>query len=294
MNTKIKNNTVLIAAILLACGTIASLDAGARERGRSVQRTGNVHEGSVSRQRDNARGESDRTRDWQRDGQGNASGSTSRDVTGANGGSAERQGSYERNADGSASHQGSMSATGKNGGTMESSGSTTRDADGNVSGSRTTSATGKNGGTYNGSTTWENGEVTHTGTVTGANGGTSQTNGSYTRGDDGKFDGSRTTTATGAKGGTYNGTTTLDDGQVTHTGTRTGANGGTIQSEGSYSRGEDGKVDGSRSSTATGANGATYNGSTTIDDGQVTHTGTCTNSAGETVDCPTRSDDDGQ
>jgi hypothetical protein len=226
-NTKTKN-TVLIAAILLACGTIASLDAGARERGRSVQRTGNVHQGSVSAHRENARGESDRTRDWQRDGQGNASGSTSREMTGANGGSAERQGSYERNADGSASHQGSMSATNKNGGTMESSGSTTRDADGNVSGSRTTTATGANGGTYNGSTTWENGQVTHTGTVTGANGGTVEANGNYTKGEDGKVSGTRTTEATGKNGGTYSGSTSIDDGQVTHTGTCTNASGAVV------------------------------------------------------------------
>ena len=286
-NTKTKN-TVLIAAILLACGTIASLDAGARERSRNVQRS--AHQGSVSAHRENARGESDRQREWQRDGQGNASGSTSRDVTGAKGGSAEREGSYYRNADGSAGHEGSMSATNANGGTMQSSGSTTRDADGNVSGSRSTSATGANGGTYNGSTTWENGEVTHTGTVTGANGGTAQTNGSYTRGDDGKFDGSRTTTATGAKGGTYNGSTTLEDGQVTHTGTKTGANGGTVQTDGIYTRGEDGKVDGSRTTTATGAKGATYNGSTTVTDGQVSHTGTCTNADGVVVDCPTKPD----
>ena len=280
--------TAIIATTLIA--GFASSDAGARERGHSMQRTGNAHEGSVSRQRDNARLQSDRERQWQRDGEGNANGSTSHTVTGANGGSAERQGSYYRNADGSAGHEGSMSATGKNGGTMESSGSTTRDADGNVSGSRTTTATGKNGGTYDGSTSWDNGEVTHTGTVTGANGGTAQTNGSYTRGDDGKFDGSRTTTATGAKGGTYNGSTTLNDGQVTHTGTRTGANGGTVQAEGSYTRDEDGKVDGSRSTTATGAKGATYNGSTTVTDGQVSHTGTCTNADGAVVDCPQRKD----
>ena len=126
--------------------------------------------------------------------------------------------------------------------------------------------------------------------MTGANGGTAQTNGSYTRGDDGKFDGSRTTTATGAKGGTYTGSTTLNDGQVTHTGTKTGANGGTVQTEGSYTRGEDGKVDGSRTTTATGAKGATYNGSTTVTDGQVSHTGTCTNADGVVVDCPTKPD----
>ena len=160
--------TAIIATTLIA--GFATSDAGARERGRSMHRTGNVHEGSVSRERDNARFDSDRQRDWQRDGQGNASGSTSHTVTGANGGTAERQGSYYRNADGSAGHEGSMSATGKDGGTKQSSGSTTRDADGNVSGSRSTTATGKNGATYNGSTTVTDGQVSHTGTCTNAAG----------------------------------------------------------------------------------------------------------------------------
>ena len=124
----------------------------------------------------------------------------------------------------------------------------------------------------------------------GANGGTAESNGSYTRGDDGKFDGSRSTTATGSKGGTYSGSTTVSDGQLTHTGTKTGANGGTVQADGSYSRGEDGKVDGGRTTSATGPNGATYSGSTTVTDGQVTHTGTCTNADGVVVDCPQRND----
>lgn len=291
MNANTKNNTVLIAAILLACGMVASLDAGARERGaRNMDR--GARQGNVSAHHQNARGESDRTREWQRDGQGNASGSTSREVTGVDGGNAQRDGSYYRNADGSAGHEGSMSATNANGGTMQSSGSTTRDADGNVSGSRNTTATSANGGTYNGTTSWENGQVTHTGTMTGANGGTAESNGSYTRGDDGKFDGSRSTTATGSKGGTYSGSTTLNDGQVNHTGTRTGAKGGTVESNGQYARGDDGKVDGSHSSTATSARGATYNGSTTVTDGQVSHTGACTNAAGAAVDCPQRKDGD--
>ena len=57
-------------------------------------------------------------------------------------------------------------------------------------------------------------------------------------------------------------------------------------------RGDDGKVDGSHSSTATSARGATYNGSTTVTDGQVSHTGACTNAAGAAVDCPQRKDGD--
>ena len=166
-NSKTKN-TVLIAAILVACGMLASLDAGARERGRSVHRT--AHQGSVSAHRDNARFQSERERDWQRDGQGNASMSRSGSITGAKGGSAERQGSIERNADGSISHQASGSGTTAKGGTIQSSGGFTRDADGNVNGSRSTSATSAKGATYNGSTTIEDGKLSHTGTCTNAAG----------------------------------------------------------------------------------------------------------------------------
>lgn len=162
--------TVLIAATLLACGTFATLDAGAREHGRTVSRDAN--HGSVSGHRDNARFEGQRERDWERDGQGNASMTRSGSVTGANGGTAERQGSITRNADGSLSHSASASATNANGGTLQSDGSFTRDADGNVTGSRDTSATNKNGGTYEGSTTWSDGKATHTGTCTNASGAT--------------------------------------------------------------------------------------------------------------------------
>lgn len=225
--------TAVIAATLIA--GFASSDAGARERGRNVQRS--AHQGTVSAHRDNARFQGERERDWQRDGEGNASMNRSGSVTGAKGGTAERQGSIVRNADGSLSHQASGSGTTANGGTIESSGGFTRDADGNV-------------------------------------------------------DGSRSTTATNANGGTYNGTTNWSDGQVTHSGTMTNANGATKQSDGSYSRGDDGKVDGSHSATVTNAKGGTYNGSTTIDDGNVSHTGTCTNASGTVVDCPQRKDGD--
>jgi hypothetical protein len=162
--------TLMIAASLLACGTFASLDAGAREHSRSVQRS--AHQGSVSVHRDNARFESQRQRDWQRDGEGNASMTRSRTITGANGGTAERQGSTERNADGSLTHENTNSVTNANGGTLQANGSFTRDADGNVSGSHDTTATNKNGATYEGSTTWSDGQVTHTGTCTNAAGAT--------------------------------------------------------------------------------------------------------------------------
>jgi hypothetical protein len=158
--------TLLIAASLLACGSVAS----AREHTRSVQRS--AHQGSVSVTRDNARFESQRQRDWQRDGEGNASLTRSRTITGANGGTAERQGSTERNADGSLTHENTNSVTNANGGTLQANGSFTRDADGNVTGSHDTTATNKNGATYEGSTTWSDGQVTHTGTCTNAAGAT--------------------------------------------------------------------------------------------------------------------------
>ena len=110
--------TAVIAATLIA--GFASSDAGARERGRNVQRS--AHQGTVSAHRDNARFQGERERDWQRDGEGNASMNRSGSVTGAKGGTAERQGSIVRNADGSLSHQASGSGTTANGGTIESSG----------------------------------------------------------------------------------------------------------------------------------------------------------------------------
>lgn len=64
-----------------------------------------------------------------------------------------------------------------------------------------------------------------------------------------------------------------------------GPNGGSTATSGSVARDADGSVNGSRSTTATGASGNTYNGSTTVNDGQISHTGTCTNAAGETIAC---------
>ncbi len=57
---------------------------------------------------------------------------------------------------------------------------------------------------------------------------------------------------------------------------------------GSITRDADGNVNGSRGTSVTGKNGNSYNGSTTVQDGTVTHTATCTNAAGETIACPSR------
>ena len=65
-----------------------------------------------------------------------------------------------------------------------------------------------------------------------------------------------------------------------------GPNGGTASTSGGISRDADGNVTGARNTTATGANGNSYNGSTTVSGGTVSHTGTCTNASGETIACP--------
>ena len=65
-----------------------------------------------------------------------------------------------------------------------------------------------------------------------------------------------------------------------------GPNGGAASTSGGISRDADGNVSGARSTTATGANGNSYNGSTTLSGGTVTHTGTCTNASGEAIACP--------
>jgi hypothetical protein len=105
----------------------------------------------------------------------------------------------------------------------------------------------------------------------------------------GNATGSRQWSATGANGGSaahssnayYNA-----DGTAGRSGstTATGANGGTMQTGGSMTRTADG-VAGSHATTATGANGGTYNGNTTYSNGEVVHTGTCTDPSGNVVPC---------
>ncbi len=169
----IKKLPLLLAALTLsgAFATIA-VDAEARERTRS-RTAGNVdgvRSAAVNASGSGVNGSYARGRQWQADGQGNASGSSGGMVNGVNGGSASRQGSFYRNADGSAGRQGSASASGPNGGSASTSGGVTRDANGNVVGGRSTTATGQNGNSYDGSTAVSDGTVTHTGTCTNAAG----------------------------------------------------------------------------------------------------------------------------
>lgn len=63
------------------------------------------------------------------------------------------------------------------------------------------------------------------------------------------------------------------------------AAGGTASTSGSITRDADGDLDGGRSTTATGRNGNSYSGSTTVSDGSVSRTASCTNAAGEAIDC---------
>lgn len=168
-------NTTLLLSLLAVAGasSLASADdaAAGRARGRAVAHTadgGRVAAGGAA-----ARGTNGAYAHGHRvtsDGQGNVEGSRRAMAVGANGGTAQSQGSSYRNADGSAGRQGSASATGPDGGTASTSGSITRDADGNVNGSRGSSVTGKDGNSYNGSTTVQDGTVTHTANCTNAAG----------------------------------------------------------------------------------------------------------------------------
>lgn len=90
--------------------------------------------------------------------------------------------------------------------------------------------------------------------------------------------------AMGARAGTWSRSA---DGSMQHQsgGAVSGAQ-GTASSSGSMSKGADGTVGGSRTTNAQANSGATYDGETTYDkDSGVTHSGTCTNAAGEVVAC---------
>lgn len=60
---------------------------------------------------------------------------------------------------------------------------------------------------------------------------------------------------------------------------------GSAQSSGAFTRSADGTVNGGRSTSATGAQGNSYNGQTTVQDNQVSHSHSCTNAAGEVIPC---------
>ncbi|MFT3755346.1 MAG: hypothetical protein QM769_05285 [Pseudoxanthomonas sp.] len=66
------------------------------------------------------------------------------------------------------------------------------------------------------------------------------------------------------------------------------AAGGSLDSSGGFTRNPDGSTAGSHQTSATGSHGNAYTGSTSYADGSVTHTGVCTNAAGDTIACPSR------
>jgi len=87
-------------------------------------------------------------------------------------------------------------------------------------------------------------------------GGSISSQGSSYRNADGTAGVNRTTTATGANGGTYQGSTMGATGQGV-----------------------------TRTREVTGANGNTYNGQTTVSKDGITHTGGCTNASGQSIAC---------
>lgn len=193
----------------------------------------------------------------------------------ASGGVSAGRGTVARGANGGAVAHGRVTKTDGQGDVMTAHGTAVRGPNGGEAArGRVTTASGqgqgstKSGGEFRGpngaegsrqgSTQWDNGNVTHQGSeqVTGRNGGSIQSSGNFQKSADGQFSGSRSTTATGPNGGSYNGSTTYQNGSATHT------------------------------TDVTTKNGATYQGQTTYEKGQgVTHTGTCTNASGETVPC---------
>lgn len=162
------NKTPLLLAIVLLGSTLLANHTDARERSRTVQRA--AHGGSVAVDRSNTRFDSQRQRNWQADGQGNASGARSGSATGAHGGHADYQQSAYRNADGSAGRQGSAHVNGRYGGSVSTSGTLARDSDGSFAGVRSTAANGANGNRYSGSTTVSDGTLVHTRSCTNASG----------------------------------------------------------------------------------------------------------------------------
>ncbi|HEY9104217.1 hypothetical protein [Chitinimonas sp.] len=99
--------------------------------------------------------------------------------------------------------------------------------------------------------------------------------------------GGRFRTASGATGWRKSDTQRSADGSVSHEGAfATSGAKGNVQSSGNYNKAADGTVSGSRNTTATGANGNSYTGSTQYDSANgVTHTGTCTDAAGNVISC---------
>ncbi|SFF98728.1 hypothetical protein SAMN05518801_10516 [Novosphingobium sp. CF614] len=93
--------------------------------------------------------------------------------------------------------------------------------------------------------------------------------------------------AQGSRGFRASQTSVSPDGTLSHQGAAAASGArGSFASEGGMTRSADGTWSGARTTSATNAlTGNSYSGSTTAANGQVSHSGTCTNAAGETIPC---------
>lgn len=92
----------------------------------------------------------------------------------------------------------------------------------------------------------------------------------------------------GASANVAGGTTRSADGTLEHRNSRSyyGQN-RTYTSDGTFSKNSEGQITANKNTSATAANGASYNGSTSYDPASgLTRTQVCTNQYGETVECP--------
>lgn len=202
------NKTPVLVALLTLTGALVSAvpeaAAQGRVRGRGVAHAADGDRIAVTRAAGRGeRGAYARGRNVYSDGQGNVDGRSRAYAVGADGGTAQRQGSFYRNADGSAGRQATASAHGVNGGTAQRQDSAYRNADGSAGRQRSAA-------------------------VNGAYGGSANTSGNLVRDADGNVDGSRSTSATGRNGNSYNGSTTLDNGVLTHSHSCTNAAGDVV------------------------------------------------------------------
>ncbi|MFT3763797.1 MAG: hypothetical protein QM761_14545 [Pseudoxanthomonas sp.] len=169
------HQTALLLGLLASAGafafTPADADAQGRIRGRVVAHGAEGGRATVvGAAARSPNGAFARGHGVASDGQGNVKGGHRGKAVGVNGGEASSQGGFYRNADGSAGRQGGTRVSTAAGGSLDSSGGFTKAADGAYSGSHQTSTTGAHGNSYEGSTTYSNGQVTHTGACTNAAG----------------------------------------------------------------------------------------------------------------------------
>lgn len=124
----------------------------------------------------------------------------------------------------------------------------------------------------------------------GRNGGTASNNRSLVTDGAGNAVSSRAGQVQTANGGfaARNGNNTRNaDGSATHESSASASGAyGNLNTQGSASRAADGSVTQSRTTQATSASGNTYNGSTSYSkETGLTHTGTCTDAAGNSIPC---------